>query len=147
MRSALANQIIKFVGVKDEEENRKYILVSSNCYSLNSRELKEIEASVNKSLRNNLNFHEISQLNEFFTTLDIEDLRAFKFPYLVDARFAHAMTVHKSQGSQFKNVIYVVSSRDLWIQSQDLKDSRFKQAPVYVAITRAIENIKVFYIN
>lgn len=147
VRSALANQIIKFVEVKDDEENRKYILVSSNCYSLNSRELKEIEAIVNKSLRNNLNFHEISQLNEFFTTLDIEDLRAFKFPYLVDARFAHAMTVHKSQGSQFKNVIYVVSSRDLWIQSQDLKDSRFKQAPVYVAITRAIENIKVFYIN
>ena len=57
------------------------------------------------------------------------------------------MTVHKSQGSQFKKVGYVVSSKDLWIQSKDLTDSRFKQAPVYVAVTRAQEDVTVLYIK
>ena len=107
-----------------------------------------MEVAVNRSIRNNLNFAEKSQLQQIFYNLGMTSLtEKFDFPNLADVRFAHAMTVHKSQGSQFKNVIYVVSSRDLWIQSQDLKDSRFKQAPVYVAVTRAIENIKILYIK
>ena len=147
LKSAMRRELVKFIEVEDDEDAKRYIIVSSNCYSLNSRELKDLDALVNKTIRNTLNFEEIMQLNLFFATLDIEDLKEFKFPNLVDVRFAHAMTVHKSQGSQFRNVVYVVSGRDLWIQSQDLKDSRFKQAPVYVAVTRAIENIKVLYIK
>ena len=144
LRNALERQIIKLIKTVDDEGIEKYLFVSSNCYSLSSRELKELEVAVNKSIRNNLNFAEKSQLQQIFYNLGMMSLTdKFDFPNLVDVRFAHAMTVHKSQGSQFKNVIYVVSSRDLWIQSQDLKDSRFKQAPVYVAVTRAIEDIKV----
>lgn len=148
LRGALQRQIVKLIKTVDDEGIEKYLFVSSNCYSLSSRELKELEVAVNKSIRNNLNFAEKSQLQQIFYNLGMMSLTdKFDFPNLVDVRFAHAMTVHKSQGSQFKNVIYVVSSRDLWIQSQDLKDSRFKQAPVYVAVTRAIENIKVLYIK
>lgn len=148
LRNALERQIIKLIKTVDDEGIEKYLFVSSNCYSLSSRELKELEVAVNKSIRNNLNFVEKSQLQQIFYNLGMMSLTdKFDFPNLVDVRFAHAMTVHKSQGSQFKNVIYVVSSRDLWIQSQDLKDSRFKQAPVYVAVTRAIEDIKVLYIK
>lgn len=148
LRDALQRQIVKLIKTVDDEGVEKYLFVSSNCYSLSSRELKELEVAVNKSIRNNLNFAEKSQLQQIFYNLGMMSLTdKFDFPNLVDVRFAHAMTVHKSQGSQFKNVIYVVSSRDLWIQSQDLKDSRFKQAPVYVAVTRAIENIKVLYIK
>ena len=148
LRDALQRQIVKLIKTVDDEGVEKYLFVSSNCYSLSSRELKELEVAVNRSIRNNLNFAEKSQLQQIFYNLGMVSLTdKFDFPNLVDVRFAHAMTVHKSQGSQFKNVIYVVSSRDLWIQSQDLKDSRFKQAPVYVAVTRAIENIKVLYIK
>ena len=148
LRDALQRQIVKLIKTVDDEGVEKYLFVSSNCYSLSSRELKELEVAVNKSIRNNLNFAEKSQLQQIFYNLGMMSLTdKFDFPNLVDVRFAHAMTVHKSQGSQFKNVIYVVSSRDLWIQSQDLKDSRFKQAPVYVAVTRAIEDIKVLYIK
>lgn len=148
LRDALQRQIVRLIKTVDDEGVEKYLFVSSNCYSLSSRELKELEVAVNRSIRNNLNFAEKSQLQQIFYNIGMLSLTdKFDFPNLVDVRFAHAMTVHKSQGSQFKNVIYVVSSRDLWIQSQDLKDSRFKQAPVYVAVTRAIENIKILYIK
>ena len=66
---------------------------------------------------------------------------------MLDAKFAHAMTVHKSQGSQFDNVVYVTSSRDQWIQSQDLGNSKYKQAPAYVAVTRAKKKVTVIYIK
>lgn len=143
--NALKRQDIKYVRVKDSENRDRLILVQSNCYALSSRDLKELSQVVNKLLRNQIDFMDSKRLKEFFKNLgDSDDDR---FPYLVDVRFGHAMTVHKSQGSQFKSVAYVVSSKDLWIQSQDLKDSKFKQAPIYVAVTRAEEDVTVFYIK
>ena len=143
--NALKRQDIKYVRVKDSENRDRLILVQSNCYALSSRDLKELFQVVNKLLRNQIDFMDSKRLKEFFKKLgDSDDDR---FPYLVDVRFGHAMTVHKSQGSQFKSVAYVVSSKDLWIQSQDLKDSKFKQAPIYVAVTRAEEDVTVFYIK
>ena len=143
--NALKRQDIKYVRAKDSENRYRLILVQSNCYALSSRDLKELSQVVNKLLRNQIDFMDSKRLKEFFKNLgDSDDDR---FPYLVDVRFGHAMTVHKSQGSQFKSVAYVVSSKDLWIQSQDLKDSKFKQAPIYVAVTRAEEDVTVFYIK
>ena len=143
--NALKRQDIKYVRVKDSENRDRLILIQSNCYALSSRDLKELSQVVNKLLRNQIDFMDSKRLKEFFKNLgDSDDDR---FPYLVDVRFGHAMTVHKSQGSQFKSVAYVVSSKDLWIQSQDLKDSKFKQAPIYVAVTRAEEDVTVFYIK
>lgn len=143
--NALKRQDIKYVRAKDSENRDRLILVQSNCYALSSRDLKELSQVVNKLLRSQIDFMDSKRLKEFFKNLgDSDDDR---FPYLVDVRFGHAMTVHKSQGSQFKSVAYVVSSKDLWIQSQDLKDSKFKQAPIYVAVTRAEEDVTVFYIK
>lgn len=143
--NALKRQDIKYVRAKDSENRDRLVLVQSNCYALSSRDLKELSQVVNKLLRNQIDFMDSKRLKEFFKNLgDSDDDR---FPYLVDVRFGHAMTVHKSQGSQFKSVAYVVSSKDLWIQSQDLKDSKFKQAPIYVAVTRAEEDVTVFYIK
>ena len=142
---ALKHQDIKYIRVKDSENRDRLILVQSNCYALSSKSLKELSQVVNKLLRNQIDFMDSTRLKECFKHLgDADDDR---FPYLVDVRFGHAMTVHKSQGSQFKKVAYIVSSKDLWIQSQDLKDSKFKQAPIYVAVTRAEEDVIVFYIK
>ena len=143
--NALKRQDIKYLRVVDSEDRDRLILVQSNCYALSSKDLKELSQIVNKLLRNQIDFMDSKRLKEFFKNLgDTDDDR---FSYLVDVRFGHAMTVHKSQGSQFKRVAYVVSSKDLWIQRQDLKDSKFKQAPIYVAVTRAEEDVTVFYIK
>ena len=143
--NALKRQDIKYIRVKDSENRDRLILVQSNCYALSSKDLKELSQIVNKLLRNQIDFMDSKRLKEFFKDLGESD--DDRFPYLVDVRFGHAMTVHKSQGSQFKKVAYIVSSKDLWIQSQDLKDSKFKQAPIYVAVTRAEEDVTVFYIK
>ena len=143
--NALKRQDIKYIRVKDSENRDRLILVQSNCYALSSKDLKELSQIVNKLLRNQIDFMDSKRLKEFFKELGESD--DDRFPYLVDVRFGHAMTVHKSQGSQFKKVAYIVSSKDLWIQSQDLKDSKFKQAPIYVAVTRAEEDVTVFYIK
>lgn len=143
--NALKRQDIKYIRVKDSENRDRLILVQSNCYALSSKNLKELSQIVNKLLRNQIDFMDSKRLKEFFKELGESD--DDRFPYLVDVRFGHAMTVHKSQGSQFKKVVYIVSSKDLWIQSQDLKDSKFKQAPIYVAVTRAEEDVTVFYIK
>lgn len=143
--SALSDGSIKYLEVKDSENRVRHILAQSNCYSLTSRDLKELTQVVNKILRNSLGYMDSQTLKSFFDSLNESDDN--RFPYLVEVKFAHAMTVHKSQGSQFKKVVYVVSSKDLWIQSKDLTDSRFKQAPVYVAVTRAQEDVTVLYIK
>mgnify|MGYP000081007452 CR=1 FL=1 len=143
--NALKRQDIKYIRAKDSENRDRLILVQSNCYALSSKDLKELSQIVNKLLRNQIDFMDSKRLKEFFKDLGESD--DDRFPYLVDVRFGHAMTVHKSQGSQFKKVAYIVSSKDLWIQSQDLKDSKFKQAPIYVAVTRAEEDVTVFYIK
>lgn len=143
--SALSDGSIKYLEVKDSENRDRHILAQSNCYSLTSRDLKELSQVVNKILRNSLGYMDSQTLKSFFNSLGESD--DDRFPYLVEVKFAHAMTVHKSQGSQFKKVVYVVSSKDLWIQSKDLADSRFKQSPVYVAVTRAQEDVTVLYIK
>lgn len=56
---------------------------------------------------------------------------------LLDVSYAHALTVHKAQGSEWNNVVYVVSQRDLSIQGT-------AHAP-YTAVTRAKKNVTVFY--
>jgi len=45
-------------------------------------------------------------------------------------RLGYAFTIHKSQGSQFKNVIYIITHDDMWMTSSNL---------MYVAVTRAQE--------
>jgi exodeoxyribonuclease V alpha subunit len=62
------------------------------------------------------------------------DLRRFS-PYVLPAHeTVYAMTVHKSQGSEFENVILVLPDRDSPVLTREL---------MYTAITRARKTIKV----
>ena len=58
------------------------------------------------------------------------DNNKFKFNYedICNLRLAYCFTIHKAQGSQFKNVIYLTSSEDMFMTNSNL---------LYVAITRA----------
>ena len=51
--------------------------------------------------------------------------------YFENLRLAYAFTIHKAQGSQFKNVIYITSTQDNFMTTSNL---------LYVAITRAQEH-------
>src|SRR5699024_9592667 len=57
---------------------------------------------------------------------------------LIWVKFAHALTVHKSQGSEWNNVVYVV-------QASDMKINSGTNLP-YTAITRAKNNIDIVYV-
>lgn len=56
---------------------------------------------------------------------------------LVDVSFAYALTVHKAQGAEWDNVVYVVSQRDL--------DSQGTFHAPYTAVTRARQSLSVLY--
>lgn len=56
---------------------------------------------------------------------------------LIDTSFAHALTVHKAQGSEWGNVVYVATQNELDMQ-------RTSNAP-YTAISRAKHAVTVLY--
>lgn len=144
---ALDNEIIKCVKVKTSDGTVKCILVSSNAYDTHRNlKLKELKNLINTATRSVLN---AELFKDFYLRYlpEVHRISDVGMPYLVDVKYAHAMTVHKSQGSQFDNVVYVVSSKDLWIQSQNSTNSRFKQAPIYVAVSRAKKNVNIYYLK
>lgn len=57
---------------------------------------------------------------------------------IVPTRFAYSITVHKSQGSEWDNVIYYVTRSDMKMQGSSSQLS-------YTAVTRAKNNITVLY--
>lgn len=76
----------------------------------------------------------IKSINTYDNTMIVEiDDNKFKFEYtdICNLRLAYCFTIHKSQGSQFKNVIYLTSYEDMFMTNSNL---------CYVAITRAKEN-------
>lgn len=62
---------------------------------------------------------------------------------LADLKFAYAMTVHRSQGSEFGSVVYVVTRKHINIQ-RDPMDKVAWRAP-YTAVTRARNKVDVFF--
>lgn len=73
----------------------------------------------------------IKSINSFDNSMILEiEGRNFKFEYsdICNLRLAYCFTVHKAQGSQFKNVIYLTTSDDAFMTSSNL---------MYVAVTRA----------
>lgn len=73
------------------------------------------------------------------TAKEIEKfLKSRQVPQLINANFAYASTVHKAQGSEWDNVLYLTSSQDIKIQGGTAN------AP-YTAITRAREVLIVLY--
>lgn len=64
--------------------------------------------------------------------VEIEDNEfEFEYPDICNLRLAYCFTIHKAQGSQFKNVIYLTSNDDMFMTNSNL---------CYVAITRAQKN-------
>ena len=73
-------------------------------------------------------------VNLFDNSMIIEiENRKFKFEYgdICNLRLAYCFTIHKAQGSQFKNVIYITTPEDAFMTSSNL---------MYVAVTRAQNN-------
>lgn len=61
------------------------------------------------------------------------------FTRIIKCCYAYAMTVHKAQGSEWKNVVVVLSTSDLYI----LRKNNSIRELVYTAITRAKEKLRV----
>jgi exodeoxyribonuclease V alpha subunit len=74
------------------------------------------------------------ELRVFFTGPD-ESFRSFPPLRLPDHETVYAMTVHKSQGSEFDAVLLVLPDRDARVLTREL---------IYTAITRAKEEIQIW---
>jgi exodeoxyribonuclease V alpha subunit len=70
----------------------------------------------------------------FFTSPD-GSVRCFPPLRLPDHETVYAMTVHKSQGSEFDDVLFVLPDRDTPVLTREL---------IYTAITRAKEKIQIW---
>ncbi|UCH24169.1 MAG: exodeoxyribonuclease V subunit alpha [Deltaproteobacteria bacterium] len=73
------------------------------------------------------------ELYVFFSGTD-EESRRFSPYILPEHETVYAMTVHKSQGSEFENVLLILPDRDSPVLTREL---------IYTAITRARKTIKV----
>ncbi len=74
------------------------------------------------------------ELRVFFIGPD-GSVRSFPPLRLPDHETAYAMTVHKSQGSEFDEVLLMMPDRDTWVLTREL---------IYTAITRAKERIQIW---
>lgn len=142
--NALKYGKLNFVTYKDGDGNTGAAFVESTLQNLYDKQSKDLYSYINTVL---VNTDVFSRGLEVVVSSFLDEHHLGGFAFMLDAKFAHAMTVHKSQGSQFDNVVYVTSSRDQWIQSQDLGNSKYKQAPAYVAVTRAKKKVTVIYIK
>lgn len=76
----------------------------------------------------------IKSVNSVNNTMIIDiDGNKFEFEYadIRNLRLAYCFTIHKAQGSQFKNVIYITTKNDEFMTNANL---------MYVAVTRAQKN-------
>lgn len=75
----------------------------------------------------------IKSINKFNNTMIInfnDSDYEFEYKDICSLRLAYCFTVHKSQGSQFKYVIYLITKEDMFMTTSNL---------MYVAVTRAKE--------
>lgn len=77
------------------------------------------------------------QLRAFFTSAgtSAEGTRSFPLFSLPEHEAVYAMTVHKSQGSEFSRVLIVLPDRDTPLLTREL---------VYTAVTRAREHVEIW---
>ena len=135
---------LNFVVYKDGDGNTGSAFVESTLQNLYDKQSKDLYSYINTVL---VNTDVFSRGLESAIASFLDEHHLGSAAFMLDAKFAHAMTVHKSQGSQFDNVVYVTSSKDQWIQSKDLGNPKYKQAPAYVAVTRAKQKVTVIYIK
>lgn len=142
--NALKYGKLNFIVYKDGDGNTGAAFVESTLQNLYDKQSKDLYSYINTVL---VNTDVFSRGLESAVSAFLDEHHLGGAAFMLDAKFAHAMTVHKSQGSQFNNVIYVTSSRDQWIQSKDLGNSKYKQSPAYVAVTRAKKKVTVIYMK
>lgn len=142
--NALKYGKLNFIVYKDGDGNTGAAFVESTLQNLYDKQSKDLYSYINTVL---VNTDVFSRGLESAVSAFLDEHHIGGAAFMLDAKFAHAMTVHKSQGSQFDNVIYVTSSRDQWIQSKDLGNSKYKQSPAYVAVTRAKKKVTVIYMK
>lgn len=112
MLGLINKEIIRPVGVQDREGKVSYAFAVDPKAKLSKRDRDVFENLLNKN----------------------DDMAC----PLIWVKFAHALTVHKSQGSEWDNVVYVV-------QVSDMKINSGTNLP-YTAITRAKNNIDIVYV-
>lgn len=108
-----------------------YVMNIKNNYHAISLKTEE------KCLLANGQIGKIKSINIFAQTAIVEiedDLFEFQYADIRNLRLAYCYTIHKSQGSQFKYIIYLTSKEDGFMTSSNLE---------YVAVTRA--QIKCFH--
>ena len=64
-------------------------------------------------------------------------MEKFMLPPLVRMQFGYALTVHKSQGSEWDNVVYYTTKKDQYI----IKEPNLN----YTAVTRARNDVHILY--
>lgn len=112
MLGLINKEIIRPVGVQDRDGKVSYAFAVDPKAKLSKRDRDVFEGLLNKN----------------------SDMAC----PLIWVKFAHALTVHKSQGSEWGNVVYVV-------QASDMKINSGTNLP-YTAITRAKNNIDIVYV-
>lgn len=112
MLGLINKEIIRPVGVRDRDGKVSYAFAVDPKAKLSKRDRDVFESLLNKN----------------------GDMAC----PLIWVKFAHALTVHKSQGSEWDNVVYVV-------QASDMKINSGTNLP-YTAITRAKNNIDIVYV-
>jgi exodeoxyribonuclease V alpha subunit len=75
------------------------------------------------------------QLRAFFGSASTEGTRSFPLFSLPEHETVYAMTVHKSQGSEFNRVLLILPDRDTPLLTREL---------VYTAVTRAREQVEIW---
>ena len=97
-----------------------------NAYHMDSIDLDvqdELISNGEIGIVKNIDFYANSMIIEFD---GIEFL--FDYEHIQSLRLAYCFTVHKSQGSQFKKVIYLTTKNDAFMLSSNI---------LYVGVTRA----------
>lgn len=122
----------EFIGIKVDNQTIRFKendLVMNIKNNYNAKSLKTNE----KKLLANGQIGRVKYVNSFNNSMVVEiDDDTFEFEYgdICNLRLAYCFTVHKSQGSQFKNVIFLTTREDTFMINSNI---------LYVAITRAKE--------
>lgn len=127
------NEITEFDETVSIKVDNKIIKFKENDLVMNIKNNYNVTAvgEDQKTLLANGQIGTVKQVNEIMCKMRVEfDGKLFDLDYenICNLRLAYGFTIHKSQGSQFKNVIYLTPYDDLGMTNSNL---------MYVAVTRA----------
>ncbi|MCT7519193.1 ATP-dependent DNA helicase [Aliarcobacter cryaerophilus] len=133
----------KFVILKDDSDNSTEPLKYFNCLSSDGRNFKTVDPDYYKLFSIYLGNLSL----EAKTEKEKEKRKALWKRFFIlkeeyaDLKYIHASTIHKSQGSTYKNVYLDLGT--LIKLSHEEKELAYRL--MYVAVTRASENIKIIF--